>query len=159
MTRYVVREARPEELAIVIRHRRRMYEDMGHTDPVQLAEMERASTEFFGHHFAAGTYRGWFVEVEGRVVAGGGILILPFQPQMYHTRPERPWIVNMFTELGHRRQGLARLLLEEMVAWCRRESFSLVSLHASDEGRSVYTRMGFHSSNEMRLRLNHAVHD
>ena len=82
MTRYVMREARPEELAIVICHRRRMYEDMGHTDPVQLKELERASTEFFGNHFAAGTYRGWFVEVDDRVVAGGGVLILPFQPQI-----------------------------------------------------------------------------
>jgi hypothetical protein len=48
MTRYVIRKARPEELAIVSRHRRRMYEDMGDTDPVQLEEMERASTPFFG---------------------------------------------------------------------------------------------------------------
>jgi GNAT superfamily N-acetyltransferase len=159
MTQYVIREARPQELAIVIRHRRRMYEDMGHTDPVQLADMERASTQFFGHHFAAGTYRGWFAEIDGLVVAGGGVLILPFQPQMYNTRPERPWIVNMFTEPEHRRQGLARLLLEEMVAWCRRESFSLVWLHASDEGRSVYTTMGFQPSNEMRLRLNQAAQD
>lgn len=153
MTRPVIREARPEELAIVIRHRRRMYEDMGQSDPRQLAEMERASTKFFGHHFAAGTYRGWFADAGGRVVAGGGVLVLPFQPQMNNTRPERPWIVNMYTEPDYRRQGLARLLLAEMVAWCRNESYPLVSLHASDEGRSVYTAMGFLPSNEMRLAL------
>jgi GNAT superfamily N-acetyltransferase len=153
MTRYAVREARPQELAVVIRHRRRMYEDMGHTDPMQLEEMQRSSMQFFGRHFAAGTYRGWFVEIEGRIVAGGGVLVLPFQPQINNPRPERPWIVNMFTEPEHRRQGLARLLLEEMLAWCRRESFPLVSLHASDEGRPVYEGMGFVPSNEMRLQL------
>ena len=149
----VVREARHDELAIVIRHRRRMYEDMGHTNPVQLAEMERASTQFFGNHFAAGTYRGWFIDDDDRVVAGGGVLVLPFQPQIGITRPERPWIVNMFTEPEYRRRGLARLLVEEMVKWCRRESFPVVTLHASDEGRPVYTAMGFVSSNEMRLYL------
>jgi len=149
----VVREARPDELAIVIRHRRRMYEDMGYTNPVQLGEMERASTQFFGDHFAAGTYRGWFIDVDNRVVAGGGVLVLPFQPQIGITRPERPWIVNMFTEPEYRRRGLARLLVEEMVKWCRRESFPVVTLHASDEGRPVYTAMGFVPSNEMRLYL------
>ena len=153
MTRYAVREAGPDELAVVIRHRRRMYEDMGHSDPAQLEEMERASTQFFRDHFAAGTYRGWFVEFEGRVVAGGGVLVLPFQPQINSTRPERPWIVNVFTEPEHRRRGLARVLLDEIVAWCRRESFSVVSLHASNEGRSVYATMGFLPSNEMRLQL------
>lgn len=153
MTRYAVREAHLQELAVVIRHRRRMYEDMGHTDLAQLEEMERASRLFFGQHFAAGTYRGWFVEAEGRIVAGGGVLVLPFQPQINNPRPERPWIVNMFTEPEHRRQGLARLLLEEMLAWCRREGFPLVSLHASDEGRPVYDAMGFIPSNEMRLQL------
>jgi GNAT superfamily N-acetyltransferase len=153
MTRYAVREARPDELAVVIRHRRRMYEDMGHTNAALLEEMERASTQFFRDHFAAGTYRGWFVEAEDRVVAGGGILVLPFQPQFGNSRPERPWIVNMFTEPEHRRRGLARVLLQEMVAWCRREAYPMVLLHASDDGRPVYEAMGFHQSNEMRLRL------
>jgi GNAT superfamily N-acetyltransferase len=59
----------------------------------------------------------------------------------------------MFTEPEYRRRGLARLLLEEMVKWCRRESFPVVTLHASDEGRPVYTAMGFVPSNEMRLHL------
>ena len=149
----IVREARPDELSVVIRHRRRMYEDMGHTNPAELEAMERASSQFFGDHFAAGTYRGWFIDVETRVVAGGGVLVLPFQPQIGISRPERPWIVNMFTEPEYRRQGLARVLLEEMVKWCRRESFPVVTLHASDEGRSLYTTMGFVPSNEMRLRL------
>ena len=133
----IVREARPDELSVVIRHRRRMYEDMGHTNPAELEAMERASSQFFGDHFAAGTYRGWFIDVEARVVAGGGVLVLPFQPQIGISRPERPWIVNMFTEPEYRRQGLARVLLEEMVKWCRRESFPVVTLHASDEGRSL----------------------
>jgi GNAT superfamily N-acetyltransferase len=153
MMRYVLREARPDEIATVIRHRRCMYEEMGYTDAQQLADMERSSTTFFGQAFAAGTYRGWFIEHEGVVIAGGGVIVLPFQPQVRDPRPERPFIVNVFTEPEYRRQGLARVLVEEMVAWCRREAFGAVSLHASDAGRSVYAAMGFRPTNEMRLRL------
>jgi GNAT superfamily N-acetyltransferase len=153
MTPYVIREARVDELPIIVAHRRRMFEAMGYTDPARLRSIDEASVEFFGRMLEAGTYRGWFVDVHGTVVAGGGVLILPFQPQPANPRPERPWIVNMFTEPEYRRRGLARRLLEEIVAWCRGQGFGVVALHASDEGRPLYESMGFTSSNEMRLKF------
>ena len=40
-----------------------------------------------------------------------------------------------------------------MIAWCRREGFARVTLHASDRGRHLYESLGFEASNEMSLRL------
>lgn len=153
MVDFVIREGRRDELAVVVYHRRRMFEEMGYTDVQQLAAMDQSSEEFFGQALEAGKYRAWLVEVNGTVVAGGGVLILSFQPGPRDPRPERPWIVNVFTEPAWRRKGLARVLMTEMVEWCRAEGFTVVSLHASDAGRPIYAGMGFRSTNEMRLRL------
>jgi GNAT superfamily N-acetyltransferase len=153
MLDFVIREGRGDELALVVYHRRRMFEEMGYTDAQQLAALDQSSAEFFGQALMAGTYRAWYVEVKGAVVAGGGVLILPFQPGPRDPRPERPWIVNVFTEPAHRGKGLARVLMAEMVEWCRAQGFTVVSLHASDAGRPIYAGMGFLPTNEMRLRL------
>jgi GNAT superfamily N-acetyltransferase len=153
MLDFVIRDGRQDELALVVYHRRRMFEEMGYTDVQQLASLDQSSEEFFGQALAAGTYRAWYVEMKGEVVAGGGVLILPFQPGPRDPRPERPWIVNVFTEREYRGNGLARVLMTEMVDWCRAQGFTVVSLHASDAGRPIYAGMGFLPTNEMRLRL------
>jgi GNAT superfamily N-acetyltransferase len=62
-------------------------------------------------------------------------------------------ILNMFTEPTFRRRGLARMLMQTMIAWCREQGYKTVALHASDEGRPLYESLGFQPTNEMRLHL------
>ncbi len=148
-----IRPARPDELSTVLHHRRQMFIEMGDTDVRALDEMERASAIVFGDALRNGTYRGWFADVDGKVVAGGGVLLVPFQPSPREPRPTRPFIINVYTERAFRRRGLARRIMVEMVAWCRAQGYAGVSLHATNEGRPLYSSMGFLPTNEMRLRL------
>jgi GNAT superfamily N-acetyltransferase len=150
---WIIRPARPDELSIVLHHRRQMYVDMGTRDEQMLDKIEQASRDLFGEALRNGTYRGWFVEADGNVIAGAGVLLLTFQPGTTEPRPVRPFIVNVYTERGYRRRGLARRMMEEIVAWCREQGYAGVNLHASDEGRPLYESMGFVATNEMRLRL------
>ncbi len=159
---YVVRRATGADLAVIVRHRRRMFEDMGqgaasdpsYRDPAALDAMQAATEPFLAAGLRDGSYQGFLVEDErGDVVAGGGVAMLPFQPQPRDPTPRRAFIINMFTEPAHRRRGLARRLLETMLAWCREQGLHTVSLHASDEGRALYASLGFQPTNEMRLKL------
>jgi Acetyltransferase (GNAT) domain len=50
-----------------------------------------------------------------------------------------------------RRRGIAGLLIKEIVAWSKSERLDRLILHASDQGRPIYERLGFIASNEMRL--------
>lgn len=150
---WTIRPARPDELATVLHHRRQMFLDMGDRDERVLDEVLRSSQTIFGEALRSGTYRGWVVEAEGRIIAGGGVLLVPFQPGPREPKPARPYIVNVYTEPSYRRRGLARRLMEEMVAWCRAQGYAGVCLHASDEARPLYASMGFTATNEMRLPL------
>jgi len=60
-------------------------------------------------------------------------------------------IVNVFTEPEWRRRGIAGLLIKEIIAWSKREHLDRLLLHASDEGRCLYERLGFIANNEMRF--------
>jgi GNAT superfamily N-acetyltransferase len=60
-------------------------------------------------------------------------------------------IGNVFTEPQWRRRGIAGLLIKEIINWCKNEQIDRLVLHASDEGRSIYERLGFTESNEMRF--------
>jgi len=131
-----------------------MFEDMGFTDHQALDAMIASSTPLLRRALTDGTYRGWLAEAPGnRVVAGGGVIILQFQPHPTDPQPQRAWVVNMFTEPTDRRRGLGRQLMQTIVRWCRAQGMRSLFLHASDAGRPLYESLGFTSSNEMRLGL------
>lgn len=154
MDNYCICPAGPEDLDTILHHRRRMFEDMGKFDPATLDAMTAVSRSLLGDGLADGSYRGWLaLAPDGAVAAGGGVIILRFQPHPMDPRPQRAWVVNMFTEPEHRRRGLARQLLETMVDWCRTDGLSFLYLHASDFGRPLYEDLGFVATNEMRLSL------
>lgn len=47
--------------------------------------------------------------------------------------------------------GLAARLMNEILHWARAEKLDRLVLHASEDGRSLYERLGFARTNEMRL--------
>jgi GNAT superfamily N-acetyltransferase len=153
MSEYRIRTATADDLDLVLQHRRRMFEDMGHSDPAAMAAMLASSEPLLARGLGDGSYRGWFVETAGEVVAGGGIILLEFQSHPRDPQPRRAWVVNMYTEPAHRRHGLARRLMQAMLAWCRESGMSSLYLHASDEGRPLYASFGFVPTNEMRIEL------
>jgi len=153
MEPYRIRAAGPQDLPIVLEHRRKMFEDMGYVDPAALNAMNESSAPLLARGLTDGSYRGWVVEAGSAIVAGGGIVVLEFQAHPIDPHPRRAFVVNMYTAPAHRRQGLARRLMETMIAWSRDEGLATLYLHASDEGRGLYESLGFAATNEMRLML------
>jgi len=150
-----IRRAIPADLPHLVKHRRAMFEAMGHQDPIALANVDAAALDYFQEALAKDTYVGWLAEEEatGRVLGGGGIVIAHWPGHPSETHARRAWILNMYTEPDVRGQGIARKILAEILQWSRQQGFSILSLHASDAGRSLYESLGFQPTNEMRLKL------
>lgn len=149
-----IREGTSVDIDIVLYHRLHMFLEMGCENDEKMVASQQNSRDFFSKALNEGRYRAWFAETNsGKVVAGGGI-VLTIRPG-YPTHPDlqRAEILNMYTEPAFRRQGLARQLMLTMIAWCRKEGFSWVGLHASDAGRPLYEALGFKPTAEMRLNL------
>jgi GNAT superfamily N-acetyltransferase len=130
-----------------------MFADMGYRDEASLDAMEATSAPFIKAGLENGSFRGWLVEAGGCVVAGGGVVMIDYPSSSRDPSARRAYILNMYTEPEYRKRGLAKLIVEAMIRWCRERGFSFVSLHASDDGRHLYETVGFKPTNEMRLVL------
>jgi GNAT superfamily N-acetyltransferase len=148
-----VREATVADLETILLHRRRMCEDMGYREAGLLEAIVDGSREPLRRWLTEGVYRGWLVERDGEVVAGGGIIVTPFLPGVADQGLERATILNVYTEAAYRRQGLARALMDRMIGWCRERGFQTVTLDASEDGRRLYESLGFRPTPQMRLAL------
>jgi len=153
-TAYRFRDAGAADIESILDQRRLMFVDMGYPADRFLDDTLAASREFFSSWMAEGRYRAWLVETEGgEIVAGGGVLVTAHLPSPRDPNPRRPLIVNVFTAPAHRRKGIARRLLDIMLAWCRSQGFGSVTLYASTDGKPLYEAAGFVPTNEMRLML------
>jgi len=149
-----IRTATVEDVPLFLHHRREMFRAMGYTDPAVLEGLEGLAEQYFQEGFEKGIFHGWLaINPLGTVVGGGGVAAVALPPGPYSPTPTRPEILNVYVEPAYRRRGIARRLMEVMVDWCRARGFASVYLHASDEGRPLYTSMGFEPTPEMNLRF------
>jgi GNAT superfamily N-acetyltransferase len=149
-----IREATFEERDIeaIVYQRRAMFFDMGHRDERALELMSGRFRSWLRRKMEAGEYLAWFAIVPDDLVAGGaGLWLMDWPPHIVGGGKWRGNIVNVYTEPAYRRQGLARELMKKVMEWCAREGVETVILHASEEGRPLYERLGFEATNEMRL--------
>jgi len=161
--RFEIRLAGVSDAARIASHRARMFRDMGLV-PAPLFEDYQARCEIrLREMLETGEYVGWLAspdDAPDQIVGGVGIQLrrtLPHpvgQPQGKVTIADgrHAIIINVFTEPEWRRRGVARLLMNEIIAYARRERLDRLVLHASDEGRALYDQLGFVLNNEMRFR-------
>jgi ribosomal protein S18 acetylase RimI-like enzyme len=140
------------DLDAIVHHRRAMFRDMGYTDKSALDSMSVRCRPWLRRKMEANEYLAWFaLAPDSSIVAGAGLWLMDWLPHMVGTGPWRGNIVNVYTEPAHRRQGLARALMNTALEWSAANHLDVVILHSSDEGRTLYESLGFEPTNEMRL--------
>ena len=147
------RMATVEDARLIAGQRRRMFAESGQADAETMGRMEENFVAWVRPRLADGSYLGWLMEEDGRVVAGAGLWLMDFPPHWMDAEPVRGYLLNFYTEPSHRGRGIAGQMLEMTVGEARRRGIGVVSLHASKFGRPIYERNGFAGTNEMMLRL------
>jgi len=149
-----IRETLPTESAIILHHRRSMFRDMGEGTVEELDHMAEVARPWLARALADGSYHHWLaLDRSGRVAGGGGVLLCPWPANPKDPCIERAVILNVYTEKEFRKRGIARQIVLAIMAWIKKRGLRGVNLHASDEGRRLYEKLGFEATNEMRLRF------
>lgn len=163
MSDFQIRLATRADLDVISDHRARMFSDMGEV-PAELFETFRAQSKAaLRSMFEHNQYVGWLASPHDqaeKIVAGAGVTLRKVAP---HPQPgvdgkfdivsgRQAIIQNVFTEPEWRRQGLGTLLMKEIIAWSKKTGIESLVLHASEEGRPLYEKLGFITTTEMRFK-------
>jgi GNAT superfamily N-acetyltransferase len=153
-----VRSATTADARVLARHRAEMFRDMGDLPDNHYGALLAAAERELAAWLASGDYVGFVASPQGRpgeIVAGAGIQIRKLLPRPLPDNagirlgPEAI-VLNVFTERAWRRRGIAELLMRHLIDWARTHGMARLVLHASPDGRSLYERLGFVPTNEMR---------
>jgi GNAT superfamily N-acetyltransferase len=150
-----LRTTTARDLPTLVRHRRRMWEDIGGRTRAELDRADPAYRRWVVRETRAHRFIGFLIEDgDGRVAGSGAIWLQPMQPRPGRlSRLRMPYIMSMYTEPDFRGRGVASRIVRAMVRWATRRGYRRTFLHASHAGRPVYEKLGFVNGSEMRLEL------
>lgn len=153
-----IRRATVDDAGIIAGHRAGMFRDMGQLKGEAVEQLRRKAEARLREWIASAIYIGWLAYPEGdpaTIVGGAGVQLAQILPRPVQetqvSEGRQGTIVNVFTDPAWRRKGVATALVKAILDWSRDQRLDRILLHASDEGRKVYSKLGFKESNEMRF--------
>jgi ribosomal protein S18 acetylase RimI-like enzyme len=147
------RRAVPEDAALIAAHRKAMFLAMGGHEGQVLEIMRQSCEPWVRRMIQSERYFGWIVTDDETPVASAGLMLMDWPPHpLDPTGETRGYLLNVFVDPDYRRRGVARELVEACMSEARQRDIRIVTLHASDAGRSVYDQVGFRQTNEMMYR-------
>ena len=157
---FTIRLASLADIDVIARHRAEMFTEMGLLPSAQYADLVSRTVDYLQPAIASGEYVGLMASATNTpatIVAGAGVQRRRILPHPLITdegtivgHGRQAIVLNVFTERSWRRQGLAAMLMRHIIEWAGAEQIETLVLHASDEGRALYEKLGFIQTNEMR---------
>ena len=137
---YEIRECLPADAAELARLRVEFLREVGqplHAGFVDVLE------RWFGDALATPRVRVWVAERDGRIV--GTAAANPFERiPNGHNPVGRGWyVINVYVLAEARGQGVAEALMRALQQAAADEGVPVLELHATDQGRAVYERLGW----------------
>ena len=122
------------------------------SDDVDLSLVERKSREYYVKSLPKGMHTAYLVYDGGKVIGAGGASIFQVMPTYHNPTGTKAYIMNMYTDPGYRRQGIALHVLDLLVKELKEKGITHISLEATAAGRPLYEKYGFGRMNdEMEL--------
>lgn len=124
----------------------------GLDNSADMSMVKEQSYAYYKKALSDGTHIACLV-FDGEVFAGaGGVSFFQVMPTFHNPSGNKAYIMNMYTDPGYRRKGIAYKTLDFLVSEVKEKGVSAVSLEATDMGRPLYEKYGFIKMNhEMEL--------
>ena len=156
---FLVRDATEDDIPLLARQRAAMFRDMDRLAPDWETALVRATAEYLREALPRGEYLGWVAQSTMSPpgpIGGAGAQLRPLLPRPraagdgLELGPEAI-VLNVYVEPAWRRRGVGRALMRTVLAALAQRRVGRIVLHASDDGRPLYRRLGFVPTNEMLL--------
>lgn len=143
MVKYEVKKAAGSDLETVIALR---FETLGVIN--EGAEFDEAFRKRTREYFTNGEQTTVLAYCSGEAVGCATICYLTVMPTYSHKSGNRAHIMNVYVRKEHRRQGLARKMMEALLEEAKERGVTSVTLDATESGKPLYAALGFKSSEE-----------
>lgn len=138
-----IRQATADDIEILTDLRVAFFVDMGDVTYEQSASFREATYRYLSRTIPQGKFLAWVAEEDGQIVATSGLVFFEGAPTSTNLTGIEGYILNMYTLPQWRGRGIARRLIQEIIAYARSINVQQFGLDATEQGRPLYEKMGF----------------
>jgi len=132
------------EINAMVQHRiQYLTELQGERDERYKNKLKNDLKEFFRQAIADGSFVAIVAKIADQPISYGGMIIKHIPGDFNQSFYIEGEILNMYTIPEARRQGVASLILKQLLQIAREKGMSKVALHTSKDGERLYRSFGF----------------
>lgn len=113
------------------------------SDDVDMSIVEQESYAYYKRVVETGEHMAYLVYDKETFIGAGGVSFYQVMPTYHNPSGKKAYIMNMYTALEYRRQGIAFHTLDLLVKAAKEQGISQIALEATDMGRPLYEKYGF----------------
>ena len=136
------RKANTNDIQHLVRYRKQQLIDEG-LPPNANLNIDKELSDYFMQSISDSSLISWLAEDNGELIATSGICFYQLPPAFSNPTGRVAYVTNMYTLPKYRKQGIASYLLKLIVDEAIALEYKLIRLHASSDGKSIYSKMGF----------------
>ena len=151
---YAFRESTASDIPSALEMRAKLFREMGVAPGAFLDGSSEKLRETYESAYRDGEIIHYFAYSGGEIASVAGALIKRDFPYCFFKPGHYGWIIDVFTEPGHRGRGLASKLMEMTHVWLvSKGAFEAKLISAGAGPRRIYERLGYRPTWEMSLNL------
>jgi GNAT superfamily N-acetyltransferase len=122
------------------------------SDDIDMSLVEKESYEYYEQALQNGDHIAYLVHDDEKFIGAGGMSFYRVMPTYHNPSGIKAYIMNMYTVVEHRRQGIAYKTLDLLVHEAKDKGITNISLEATNMGKPLYEKYGFvQMKDEMEL--------
>lgn len=147
-----IREAMKQDEAIIAKHLCQIACELEFPPSSIRQDSLEKTIQFIDYARRELRYKGFVAELNNEIIGSTSCQILELYP-MVSDQYQKGYIWGVYVEPSHRRQGVATKLMKQAMIYLKEIGCTKAVLHASDQGKLLYARLGYTESNEMVVNL------
>lgn len=148
-----IRRATADDAGLLAQHRGAVWVEVGDHSHESMRQQAPIWAAWIRDAIDDGTYVAFVAEDAGGIVASAALLVHVAVPRPGWPADREGRVHSVYVVPEARRRGLARKLVDEVLAYARAAMLIRLTLHPSADARPLYVALGFVSLDEMGLRL------
>jgi GNAT superfamily N-acetyltransferase len=153
MNEIIYHKATPDDVQILVENRILFARELaGELDEIMVNALRKQMTQYFAKATADNSCISFIASCAGEVAGIGSVHCREMPGNFRNPSGKWGYIMNMYTAPQHRRKGICKRIVNELVEEASRYGVTGFELHATHEGEMVYKQEGFVIHNEPTYR-------
>lgn len=145
MRNLLIRKVELDDIDQMISHRVDYLTEMqGKHSEEEIEKLKSEYRRYFERNICNGNFMALVAELDHVPVAYGAMVFRSVPGDFSQSVYTEADILNMYTVPNARKQGISRLILNELISIARSMGVSKLALHTSKDGEHLYRSSGFH---------------